>query len=235
MKVLCVVGPTASGKTAAAVELALYLGGEVVSCDSVQIYRGFDIGTAKPSIEERRGVPHHMLDVAGPEEEWSAGRYARAARACVEEIQSREKLPIVAGGSGFYLRALTDGLTGLPPAPADWCFVTVGLHPARDVLEQRIKDRAAAMLKDGLIEETRSLLLSGVPSSCAPMQSIGYLQARAVLDGSMTAGQAQEEIALRTRQYAKRQRTWFFNQIEAHWLENFSPHGIKTVEKLLSL
>jgi tRNA A37 N6-isopentenylltransferase MiaA len=233
MKILSVVGPTASGKTAAAVELALRFGGEVVSCDSVQIYKGFDVGTAKPSLGERKGVPHHLLDVAGPEEEWSAGHYARAARICIGDVLNRKKLPVVTGGSGFYLRALTDGLTGLSPAPADWEFVHIGLHPERGALEQRIKDRTAAMLRDGLIGETQSLLLSGVPAGCPPMRSIGYIQARAVLDGSLTVEQAREEITLRTRQYAKRQRTWFFNQISALWLEEMSQGGFETVERIL--
>ena len=111
---LCVVGPTASGKTALAVELALRFGGEVVSCDSMQIYRGMDIGTAKPTPEERRGVPHHMMDCASPFEPWSAGVYAREAERCIEGIQSRGRLPVVCGGSGLWLRALTEGLNDIP-------------------------------------------------------------------------------------------------------------------------
>jgi tRNA dimethylallyltransferase len=233
MKILCIVGPTASGKTAAAVEAALLLNGEVVSCDSVQIYKGFDIGTAKPPPAERQGVPHHMLDAACPIEEWSAGHYARAAREVISGVLARGKLPIVAGGSGFYLRALKDGLTGLPPAPADWNFVMLGLHPERGVLEQLIKKRTAAMLQSGLLEETQALLRSGIPADCPPMGSIGYIQARAVLDGSMTLEHARDEITLRTRQYAKRQRTWFFNQTDAVWLEDFSQNGIETAKNMI--
>ncbi len=235
MKILCIIGPTASGKTAAAVEIALRLGGEVVSCDSVQLYRGFDVGTAKPSVKERRGVPHHMLDVAEPEEDWSAGRYAREARVCIEEIGRRGKLPVVTGGTGFYLRALTDGLTGLPSAPNNWDFVMVGLHPPRDVLERRIIDRSGAMLRGGLVEETQALLDSGVPEDCAPMCSIGYVQARALIAGTLTPEAALAEIILRTRQYAKRQRTWFFNQTNATWLESFLESDIKTVENILGM
>jgi tRNA A37 N6-isopentenylltransferase MiaA len=233
MKILCVVGPTASGKTSAAVELALRLGGEVVSCDSVQIYKGFDIGTAKPGIQERRGVPHHLIDVAEHTEEWSAGHYARSARVCIEEVLSRGKLPIVAGGSGFYLRALKDGLTGLSPAPEGWEFIFAGLHPAREELERRIKDRSAAMLQNGLIEETQALLDSGVCANCPPMGSIGYVQARAVIGGQLTVEQARLEITLRTRQYAKRQRTWFYNQLDAFWMENLSREGLEKIERLL--
>jgi tRNA A37 N6-isopentenylltransferase MiaA len=233
MKTLTIVGPTASGKTAAAVEAALRFNGEVVSCDSVQIYKGFNIGTAKPSPEEMRGVPHHMLDVAEPSEIYSAGHYARAARLCVEDIFRRGKLPVIAGGSGFYLRALKDGLVGLDPAPGDWEFVIIGIHPPRDELERRIKTRSALMLEDGLLEETSALLRAGVPADCPPMCSIGYLQARAVLDGILPPQKAADEIALRTRQYAKRQRTWFYNQVSALWLESFLEFDIKTVEKLL--
>lgn len=115
---LCVVGPTASGKTALAVKLARRFGGEIVSCDSMQIYKRMDIGTAKPSAEEKSGVPHHMLDCASPFEPWSAGIYAREARSVIENIRARGVLPIVCGGTGLYLRALTEGLSEIPECPA---------------------------------------------------------------------------------------------------------------------
>ena len=110
-KILVIAGPTASGKTALAVELALRRGGEVVSADSMQIYRRMDIGTAKPTMEERQGVPHHMLDVAGPEEDFSVARYVDMAAACVDGIISRGKLPILAGGTGLYIDSLLSGRT----------------------------------------------------------------------------------------------------------------------------
>ncbi len=109
-KLLVITGPTATGKTALGVALAEKLGGEVVSADSMQIYRGMDIGTAKPTKEEMRGVPHHMLDVAGPEENFSAARYGEMATACVEDIFARGKLPILVGGTGLYIDALVKGL-----------------------------------------------------------------------------------------------------------------------------
>jgi tRNA dimethylallyltransferase len=110
-----ILGPTASGKSALAVNLAQELNGEVVSCDSVAVYRYFEIGTAKPTIEQRAAIQHHLIDVAEPDEAFTAGEYARQARAAIELIASRHRLPIVVGGTGLYLRALLEGLFPAPP------------------------------------------------------------------------------------------------------------------------
>ena len=115
---LVITGPTATGKTALGAEAARMLNGEVISADSMQIYRGMDIGTAKPTPEEMRGVPHHMLDVADPREDFSAARYAEMAAACVEDIRSRGKLPVVVGGTGLYIQGLLRG-TEFAAAPGD--------------------------------------------------------------------------------------------------------------------
>jgi tRNA dimethylallyltransferase len=111
---VAVVGPTASGKSALGVWLAERLGGEVIACDSTQLYRGFDIGTAKPSVSERRGVPHHLLDVLGPAEEATAGGYRQMALPVLEDLRRRKRLPVFTAGTGLYLRALLDGLADLP-------------------------------------------------------------------------------------------------------------------------
>lgn len=108
-KLLCIVGPTASGKTALAVELALALDGEVVSCDSMQVYQGLDIGTAKPTPDETRGIPHHMLDICPVDEAYSVARFVEDGQSCIEDILSRGKLPILAGGTGLYMDALING------------------------------------------------------------------------------------------------------------------------------
>lgn len=113
------VGPTASGKTALSLQVAETLGGEIVSCDSVAIYRDMELGTAKPTAQERRRVPHHLLDVVPPNEEYSAGDYGRAARTAVQEIAARGRVPIVTGGTGLYLRALLDGLSPVPQRDED--------------------------------------------------------------------------------------------------------------------
>ena len=111
---IAVVGPTASGKSDLALDLAARFGGEIVGCDSVQVYRGFEIGSAKTPPNERRGIPHHLIDIADPAEVFSAGDYARLARQAIDEIEARGRTPIVAGGTGFYLRALFEGLFAGP-------------------------------------------------------------------------------------------------------------------------
>jgi len=113
-RVLAIVGPTASGKSALALRVAAEHGGEIVSCDSLQVYRGLDIGSAKPTAAERRAVPHHLIDLVDPDEEFSAADYGRRARAVIEEVTARGRLPIVAGGTGLYLRALRRGLFAGP-------------------------------------------------------------------------------------------------------------------------
>ena len=117
--VVAVVGPTASGKSALALDLAKERGGEIVSCDSLQVYRGLDIGSAKATAEERAAVPHHLIDVVDPDQEFSAADYARLARAAIDAIASRGRLPIVAGGTGLYLRALRRGLFAGPARDPD--------------------------------------------------------------------------------------------------------------------
>lgn len=125
---IVLAGPTASGKTALAIRLAEHFGGEIVSCDSVAVYREMEIGTAKPTLEERALIPHHMIDVASPDQQFTAGDYSRMAREALCGITGRGRIPIVAGGTGLYLRALIDGLF---PAPA-----------ARPELRDRLRNRA---------------------------------------------------------------------------------------------
>ena len=286
-KILVICGPTASGKTALAVELALRHRGEVVSADSMQIYRRMDIGTAKPTREEMQGVPHHMLDVADPEEDFSVARYVDMAAKCVDDILSRGKLPILAGGTGLYIDSLLSGRTFAPFQPdsplrgqleeqlrreggaamlARLAQVdpdsAARLHPndekrivralevyqstgktitqhnletraipprydaltlalafeRREDMWSRIDRRVDQMMDQGLVAEVQGILDSGVPAKCTAMQAIGYKEMAAALLSGGDVRAAAEEIQLRSRQYAKRQLTWFKRNKAARWL-----------------
>ena len=277
-KILVITGPTASGKTALAVELAKAHNGEVVSADSMQIYRRMDIGTAKPTPGEMQGIPHHMIDVADPEEDFSVARYVDMAAAAVDSVLARGRLPILAGGTGLYIDSLLSGRTfaafdeasplraqlearyareGGPAllrelAQADpdtaarlhpndakrivralevWLTTgrtitqhnrdTAALPPRyhaltltldfqrREDMWARIDRRVDQMMAAGLAEEVRALLRSGVPERCTAMQAIGYKEMAAALRTGGDTAAAAEEIKLRSRQYSKRQRTWF--------------------------
>ncbi len=282
---LVVVGPTGSGKSALAIHLARQFGGEIVNCDSLQLYRGFDIGTAKTPPAQRGGIPHHLFDVLTPLESYSAGEYARLARTVIAEIAARGQLPVVVGGTGFYLRAL---LEGLPPLPArdpqlrdrlmareearpgslhrilsrldptaaarihihdvrktlralelrlltrkslppvesaqalqGYSVFKLGLDPDRAALHKKLEARTREMFAHGLIEEVEGLLRSGCTGEEKPFESLGCKQALAHLRGSLTREQAIESTLIETRQYAKRQWTWFRRDPEIHWLKGF--------------
>ena len=139
-RVICVVGPTATGKTKMGVALAKRFGGEVVSVDSMQIYRGMTIGTAAPTAEEMEGVPHHMVAVADPAESWSVARYVREADACVQDILRRGKRPVLVGGTGLYLDALVRG--------QDFAAGSQGGEIRRELQERLAKDGAEALLEE---------------------------------------------------------------------------------------
>ena len=286
-KIVCVAGPTACGKTKLGVMLAQKFNGEVVSVDSMQIYRGMTIGTAAPTPEEMEGVPHHMIGVTEPTEQWSAARYAQAAIPVVDDILARGKLPILVGGTGLWMDALIAGRTfakgeaggqirrdlqqrleqeGIGPIleqlrqvdpasaerlhPADekrilralevfletgktitahneetkklpsrYDALWIGLQFAdREDMKALIDRRVDAMVEQGLLEEVRGLLESGLSRSATALQAIGYKEFLGVLDGEATVEEALEEVKLRSRQYAKRQLTWLRKNPEIHWI-----------------
>ncbi len=264
---ICIVGPTGAGKSELAIRMSEELDGEIVNCDSLQIYKGFDIGTAKVPVAERRGIPHHLIDVVEPANVFTAGDYSRRARETVADITARGKMPIVAGGTGFYLRALLDGLSPLPgrnealrqrlagrplhqllkrldPAAAErihsndtpkltralevriltgmpaqsqeppnplrgYQVRKIGIFPPRQELYARLDARCEWMFGHGLVEEVAGLLARGVPAEAKPFESLGYRQALAVVRGELDLAAAIADTQKATRNYAKRQMTWF--------------------------
>ena len=282
--IICIAGPTASGKTALAVELAKEFNGEVVSCDSMQVYKRMDIGTAKPTKEEMQGIPHHMIDVAEPDEDFSVSRYCCMASPIVDDIVARGKTAIIAGGTGLYMDSLIRGNTFAPfPStgarekleeqadelgmeymtgwlrrvdpeaaerihdrkrilralevyletgetitehnwktqliPPRYSPLWLGLDfEPRAALYERIDRRVSIMLEQGLVEEIRGLLASGIPEKCTAMQAIGYKEFIAALDGRCTIEEAADEVRKASRHYAKRQLTWFRRNKAMNWL-----------------
>ena len=269
-------GPTASGKTAAALELAEEFPIEVISADSRQVYRGMDVGTAKPTPSERVRVPHHLVDIIEPQETYSAHRFVQDAQRSRDEVTRRGGLPLVVGGTGFYIKALTDAslLAGVPPdaelrrelaalqaregveglaarlslsdpdraatidranprrlvraieiaerktvshTPAPMASVIFGIDLSTDILAARIERRVHDMYANGLVEETRALLGRGVPPDAPALTGVGYREAAAAIAGRTTLAEAQEQTVSRTRQYARRQRTWSRHQLPVHW------------------
>lgn len=276
-KVIAVVGATASGKTAYAIDLARKIGGEIISADSRLVYKGMDIGTAKPTIEEMQGIPHYMIDVVEPEFNYSAGLYAKEAKRCIEDIVSRGKVPIVVGGTGLYYRVLLENydlpdvkpdyelrenlykysceellemllnldekagnsverndkkkliryieiikLTGksldLARGKRDKEFDVewIGLNFPREILYDRINKRVDQMIELGLVEETQELLEKhGRISNIT--DTIGYREIISYLDGELSLDDAKDKLKQNTRNYAKRQLTWFRKNEAIKW------------------
>ena len=287
---IVIAGPTGAGKSTLALDIAEALRGEIVNFDSLQLYLGFDIGTAKTPEPLRRGIPHHVLDVLDAFSGYqpgvySAGDYARLARTVLAEITSRGRVPVLVGGSGFYLRALLNGLPELPsrneplrsrlelrerrrpgslhklltrlaPAAAQrihgrdlqktiraleirlltrsgapepdtarplygYRVVKIGLNPDRALLFKRLNARVEAMFAGGLVEEVRGLLAAGATGREKPFESLGYKQALQYIRGQGQLIEAIESTQIETRQYAKRQWTWFRREPEIRWLNGF--------------
>jgi len=279
-----IVGPTAVGKTATAIELAKRLNGEIISIDSRQVYKGLDVGTAKPTLRQQKEIPHHLIDILEPSEQISAGTYRELALVAVADILSRDKLPIFVGGSGMYVKALVQGIfqesltdksvrdkikaeldkkgiaelynrlvdidpelavkihlndtkritraleiyeiTGKPPSAHYRNQETESPFPnrifvltmERENLYQRINERVDQMIQDGLVDEVQALLNSGLRKNLDSLLTLGYQEVVTYLDGECSYAEMVENIKLNTRHYAKRQLTWFRNQLKATWI-----------------
>ena len=281
--IVVVAGPTASGKSDLALRLAQEFNGELICSDSMQVYRQFDIGTAKPTLSEQKLVPHHQLDLIEPDGNYSAGKYERDTAIIIQQIQQRGHLPILVGGTGLYYRALMYGISNIPKIPeklrqelfslqeehgTSYCWEQLQkhdpqtakrLHPndtsrimrslevvlatgtsiadfqlqqpfaearypvlaiayewERSLLYERINQRTRKMLKSGWIEEVE-MLLETYPPELKPLQAIGYREIVEHLQNKLKQEALVKKIQLRTRQYAKRQMTWFRREAKIAW------------------
>lgn len=288
-KIIAIVGPTASGKTSFSIRLAKEIGAEIISGDSVQVYRGLDIGSGKIKEEEKEGIKHYLIDILSPKEKYSVAMFQRMSR---EIIDRSDKPIIICGGTGLYLKAclydyifnLEEGpntdpelekmdneslyeiLKKIDPIQADkihpnnrrrlmrsimiaqrsekrqsemideqehdliYDAAVVGCTMDREELYKRINHRVLKMLEEGLEEEVKGLIDQGVNFNDQSMQAIGYKEWRSFLEGAMSREEVVEEIQKHSRQFAKRQYTWFRNQMNVNW---FNPSDIKETESMI--
>jgi tRNA dimethylallyltransferase len=301
-KVIVIVGPTASGKSDVAIELAKRIDSEIVSADSMQIYRGMDIGTAKVTPDEMRGIRHHLIDVVNPSEQFSAAEYQIKARSAIEDIALRGKIPILAGGTGLYVRAVIDklefpkGVTGSDtrkhleeraavegkealyreliekdPGAADivhpanlrriiralevievekrpfsefhteWSaresiydVKMFGLTMNRTVLKERIDMRVDKMIELGLVDEVKHMLDYGFEGFLTSLQAIGYKELIDYLNGKVSLKKAIETTKIRTRQYAKRQLTWFGADHRIRWIAVNEKSALQIADEIIT-
>ena len=292
-KLVCLLGPTAVGKTEIAIQLAQRLNAEIVSVDSRQIYRQMDIGTAKPTPEEQQTAQHHLIDCVDISQRFSVADYQSLADIAIADIQNRGKRMLLVGGAGLYFRAIVDGLfegpgadptlrkrleveaaqhgvnhlhnrlracdpesaerihpnnvvrviralevyelTGTPmselqqqwhPKKQRYPFIAFGLTMPRALLYRRIEQRVDVMLANGLIAEVESLLAMGYARDSVALQSFGYRELIAYLDGDCTYLEAISQLKRNTRRFAKRQLTWFRKDTRIDWLDRESTSDI---------
>jgi tRNA dimethylallyltransferase len=280
---ILLAGPTAVGKSEIALRLAEKIGGEIISVDSMQVYRGLDLGTAKPSAADRARVPHHLIDVVDLNTPFDAAKFIELAGKAVTEIQSRSRVPILCGGTGLYFKAFLEGLGDAPPAdaklraeleatpladlqrelaerdPATYETIdrqnlrrviraievirltgkkfseqranwnpqpstlnpqpSFGLTRSNADLHARIEARVDEMFRGGLVAETEQLLKRGLAQNQTALQALGYRQVVEHLRGERSLAETIELVKIRTRQFAKRQMTWFRGQMDLEWIE----------------
>lgn len=239
-ELVVIVGPTASGKSELAIRLAQEFNGEIIAADSRTIYKGMDVGTAKPPLKDQQAVPHWGLDLLEPGKKFSAAQFMAYAGEKIKDIQNRGKLPILVGGSGLYINSVLFGYEFSPAdaerdpqnprhrkktgKPADNKLrpntLVIGIVPPDEVIKKRIAKRAETMFDKGIIEETRRLLQKFGKEVLTGTAGIVYLIVIRLLDGEIDHQQAIEEFKTADWQYARRQKTWFKRNRYINWFNS---------------
>lgn len=298
-KVIVICGATATGKSDIAIEVAQELGAEIINADSMQLYRGMDIGTAKLTVEERKGIPHHLLDVLDVSEDSTVAWYQEQARAAITEIHGRGKDAVIVGGTGLYIKAILDDLnfpdtdpevrakleaelaefgaaalftrleeldpaaalaidransrrviralevieiTGMPftanlPREDSSRYPDAqqfGLVMDREHLRERIDQRVNRMWDAGFVDEVDRLIIQGIGNGSTAQRALGYAQIIAMRSGSMTEEEAKEDTKRASRQYARRQETWFSRDARIQWVAQHQPRLETILQKINS-
>lgn len=295
-KILAIIGPTGVGKTSLSIQLAKAFNGEIISCDSMQVYKKMDIGTAKVTKEEMDGVPHYLIDIQEYDEPYNVKIFQDKCREAIQTILNKGKLPILCGGTGLYVKSVIydytfadevmdeeytqelkqktneelvellkeldkDSLEKIHPNNRkrliralqmahqgknksqrekeqehkmlyDTYFL--GLDVNREILHQRIDDRVDVMFDQGLVEEVTQLFQEPETWNYTSFQGIGYKEFKPYFEGTMTLEEVREKIKTHTRQFAKRQYTWFKNQMEVHWINREDPNIEERVKEWLN-
>ncbi len=283
IKLIVIAGPTAVGKTALSIELAKAVGGEIISGDAIQVYRGMDIGSAKITHEEMDGVPHHLIDIMNPDEQYSAAHFKEMAVPLIEQIHSRGRVPMIVGGTGLYIQSVlydyqyqdedsdesrrllnhyeqlsTDVLfrelervdaaasqtihrnnrqrllralifkqlhnqsittqSKNQTISSKYDTLLIGLNMPRELLYERINRRVDMMMSSGLVDEVKALMKAGY-SDARSMRAIGYKELMPYIEGELTEEEAVTQLKQNSRRFAKRQLTWFRNQMSLDWYD----------------
>ena len=298
-KVIVICGATATGKSDIAIEIAQEIGAEIINADSMQLYRGMDIGTAKLTVEERKGIPHHLLDVLDVSEDSTVAWYQEQARAAITEIHARGKDAVIVGGTGLYIKAILDDLnfpdtdpevrakleaeleefgaaalftrleeldpaaalaidrantrrviralevieiTGMPftanlPREDSSRYpdaLQFGLVMDREHLRERIDQRVDRMWDAGFVDEVDRLIIQGIGNGSTAQRALGYAQIIAMRSGTMTEEEAKEDTKRASRQYARRQETWFSRDARIQWVAQHQPRLETILQKINS-
>lgn len=289
-KVLVIVGPTAVGKTDFGIECANAFDGEIISGDSIQIYKGLDIGSAKPTRQEQTRARHYLIDIKEADDNYSVKQFQELGRQCIEDISKRNKLPIIVGGTGLYIKACLYDYVFFDEQEKDYQYpdlsneelyellrqkdpealekihvnnrkrliralniyekhhkgissikkeqehkpiydcLIIGLTLDKDLLYQRIDQRVDKMIKEGLIEEIDGLLKKGIGFDKQSMQGIGYKEFKGYYDKQKSIEECAEEVKKNSRHFAKRQYTFFKNQLDVNWYTD-KKEAMKTIER----
>lgn len=278
-RVILLFGPTASGKTNLSIKLSQKINAEIISADSMQVYRFMDIGTAKPTISQRETIPHYLIDIVNPDEAWTVADFIEKANECILDIEKRDKVPLIVGGTGLYLNAFINGfalpivprneeirnklssfessklheklesvdpqsaerinkndkkrliralevyeLTGLPISRLqkknkNKSLRLICINLDREKLYKKINERVDRMLREGLIDEVKSLLKKGYDENLPAMQALGYKEVISYLNNKLSHDEMVELIKRRTRNFARRQLTWFRRFENVQWVD----------------